>query len=115
MCGRATLRIVLSRPCMMLASMIEIVIMPRLGTGIVALAAASPPLTASFPAGSWASAVSGGDLLDGRRVAGDGGAAHVADQGLVEPAHPVHRLSVVPDDQIVLPPDVGIDELRLGR
>src|SRR5207253_5528117 len=33
MCGRATLRIVLSTPCMMFASMIEIVIMPRLGTG----------------------------------------------------------------------------------
>src|SRR5690242_13829715 len=34
MCGRATLRIVLSRPCMIFASMIEIVIMPRFGTGV---------------------------------------------------------------------------------
>jgi hypothetical protein len=34
MCGRATLRIVLSSPCMMFASMIEIVIMPRFGTGV---------------------------------------------------------------------------------
>src|SRR6516165_2849944 len=33
MCGRATLRIELSTPCMMFAIMIEIVIMPRLGTG----------------------------------------------------------------------------------
>src|ERR1700761_3019144 len=36
MCGRATLRIVLSRPCMIFASMIEIVIMPRFGTGVSA-------------------------------------------------------------------------------
>ena len=41
MCGRATLRIVLSTPCMMFASMIEIVIMPRLGTG----AGRTPPLS----------------------------------------------------------------------
>ena len=34
MCGRATLRIVLSSPCMMFASMIEIVIMPRFATGV---------------------------------------------------------------------------------
>src|SRR5438067_9236397 len=34
MCGRATLRIVLSSPCMMFASMIEIVIMTRFGTGV---------------------------------------------------------------------------------
>src|SRR5258707_11712310 len=33
MCGRATLRIELSTPCMMFAIMIESVIMPRLGTG----------------------------------------------------------------------------------
>src|ERR1700730_13053397 len=44
MCGRATLRIVLSTPCMMFASMIEIVIMPRLGTG-----ANVAPLTADAP------------------------------------------------------------------
>ena len=44
MCGRATLRIVLSRPCMMFASMIESVIMPRLGTG-----ANASPLTAQAP------------------------------------------------------------------
>src|SRR3954469_16937334 len=44
MCGRATLRIVLSTPCMMFASMIEIVIMPRLGTG-----ANASPLTADAP------------------------------------------------------------------
>src|ERR1700731_1689109 len=44
MCGRATLRIVLSTPCMMFASMIEIVIMPRFGTG-----ANASPLTADAP------------------------------------------------------------------
>jgi len=44
MCGRATLRIVLSTPCMMFAIMIEIVIMPRLGTGTNA-----SPLTAGAP------------------------------------------------------------------
>src|SRR6266851_3699454 len=44
MCGRATLRIVLSTPCMIFASMIEIVIMPRLGTG-----ANASPLTADAP------------------------------------------------------------------
>jgi hypothetical protein len=44
MCGRATLRIVLSTPCMIFASMIEIVIMPRFGTG-----ANASPLTADAP------------------------------------------------------------------
>jgi len=44
MCGRATLRIVLSRPYMMVASMIESVIMPRLGTR-----ANVSPLTAEAP------------------------------------------------------------------
>src|SRR5215472_13038044 len=52
-CGNATLRIVLSIPCMMFASMIEIVIMPRLATGVYA---ASPLI--------------GGNQLDRRRLAG---------------------------------------------
>src|SRR5690349_12098171 len=51
MCGSATLRIVLSIPCMMLASMIEAVIMPRLATGGEAAGEASPPLIAAAPAG----------------------------------------------------------------
>jgi hypothetical protein len=33
-CGRATLAIVLSTPCMMFANMIEAVIQPRLGTAV---------------------------------------------------------------------------------
>jgi uncharacterized membrane protein SpoIIM required for sporulation len=33
MCGKATLAIVLSTPCMIVASMIEAVIMPRFATG----------------------------------------------------------------------------------
>src|SRR5580700_10833214 len=110
MCGRATLRIVLSRPCMMFASMIEIVIMPRFGTG-----AYGSPLTVRSASGDPARDSSGRDLFHGRRVAGDGGAAHVANLALVEAAHPVHHLPVVPDDEIVLPPFVDIDELRLGR
>src|SRR6516162_7228826 len=43
-CGRATLRIELSTPCMMFAIMIESVSMPRLGTG-----ANASPLTADAP------------------------------------------------------------------
>src|SRR5438045_6090792 len=88
MCGRATLRIVLSSPCMMFASMIEIVIMPRLATG-----AEASPLTcgASIAYGSRSVPDSSGrHLFDGRCVAGDGGAAHVADLALVEASHPVH-------------------------
>ena len=52
MCGSATLRIVLSTPCMMFASMIEIVIMPRLGTGanVSPLTAAAPRAASSRPA-----------------------------------------------------------------
>ena len=34
MCGKATLAIVLSTPCMIVASMIEAVIMPRFATGV---------------------------------------------------------------------------------
>src|ERR1700730_11751199 len=61
MCGRATLRIVLSTPCMMFASMIEIVIMPRFGPGpnVSPLTADAPraasaahPLAASYPSPS---------------------------------------------------------------
>jgi hypothetical protein len=33
MCGKATLAIVLSTPCMIVASMIDAVIMPRFATG----------------------------------------------------------------------------------
>ena len=44
-CGSDTLRIVLSSPCMMLASMIDSVSMPRCGTGVAAGAAVSCPLT----------------------------------------------------------------------
>src|SRR5204862_8196533 len=55
------------------------------------------------------------DLRDCRRVAGDGGAPHVADLALVETAHPMHHLPVVPHDEVVLPPAVDIDELRLYR
>src|ERR1700704_2425398 len=44
MCGRATLRIVLSTPCMMFASMIDIVIMPRFGTGVNASPLIDRPL-----------------------------------------------------------------------
>src|SRR5205085_282364 len=95
---------------MMFASMIEIVIMPRFGTG-----ANCSPLTARSASGYSAGDSSGRGLFHGRRVAGDGGAAHVADLALVEAAHPVHDLAVVPHDQIVLPPLMGIDELRLGR
>src|ERR1700732_2972489 len=47
MCGRATLRIELSTPCMMFAIMIESVIMPRLGTGTNGGTAS--PLTADAP------------------------------------------------------------------
>src|SRR5205085_62044 len=54
-------------------------------------------------------------LLDSRRIAGHRGAAHVADLAFVEPAYPVHRLTIVPHDQIVLPPMMDMDELRLYR
>src|SRR5579872_7087992 len=43
----------------------------------------------------------------------DGGAAHVAHLGVIEPTHAVHDLAVVPHHQIPLPPLVRIDELRL--
>src|ERR1700730_5216833 len=43
-CGRATLRIVLSTPCIMFASMIDIVIMPRFGTGVNASPLIDRPL-----------------------------------------------------------------------
>jgi hypothetical protein len=36
MCGKATLAIVLSTPCMIVASMIDAVIIPRLATGALA-------------------------------------------------------------------------------
>src|SRR5205085_1515186 len=84
MCGRATLRIVLSTPCMMFASMIEIVIMPRLGTGanvspLIADAprtassrqAAPHPHAASFPSPSLTRGAPGegwGEYLSGSAV-----------------------------------------------
>src|SRR6478736_2332875 len=100
----------------MFASMIEIVIMPRLATGVYA----ASPLTGAVLPSSWRTANyshrSGRlDLRDCRRVAGDGGATHVADLALVETAHPVHHLPVVPHDEVVLSPAVDIDELRLYR
>src|SRR5438105_6616802 len=51
MCGRATLRIVLSSPCMMFASMIEIVIMTRFGTGVTASPLIDRPQNVKPPAG----------------------------------------------------------------
>jgi hypothetical protein len=36
MCGKATLAIVLSTPCMIVASMIEAVVIPRFATGALA-------------------------------------------------------------------------------
>src|SRR6516164_231018 len=50
MCGRATLRIELSTPCMMFAIMIESVSMPRFGTG--ANGAAADLLIAEAPRAS---------------------------------------------------------------
>src|SRR6202043_1905290 len=70
MCGRATLRIVLSTPCMMFASMIEIVIMPRFGTG-----ANVSPLTADAPRAASAAhplAASSPNLTRGARGEGWG-------------------------------------------
>src|SRR5437870_703496 len=58
--------------------------------------------------------VASGGLWRGRSVAYQGGAAHVA--GLVggERARPMHRLAVVPHDEVADAPGVGVDELPLG-
>jgi hypothetical protein len=42
-------------------------------------------------------------------------AAHVTRLRLIEPAHTIHRLPVIPDDQVVLTPRMLIDELPLRR
>src|SRR5438067_2016055 len=60
-------------------------------------------------------ALRGFRLLHRHRLARDRGAAHVARLALVEAAHPVHRLAVVPDYEIVLPPAMGVDKLALRR
>src|SRR3954454_4730719 len=118
-CGSDKLRIVLSIPCMMLASMIDNVSMPRCGTA-VAGPVVSPPLTSRAPPVSrrafqvrMNSRRLG--LFGGRRVAGDGRAPHVAHQALVEAAHPVHDLPVVPHHEIMTPPFVRIHKARLCR
>src|SRR5439155_12259586 len=55
-------------------------------------------------------------LRDGRRVPGQGRAAHVADLvAVVEPAGAVHRLAVVPHDEIARTPRVRVDEPGLYR
>src|SRR3984893_8721322 len=76
---QATLRIVLSTPCMMFASMIEIVIMPRFGTGanVSPLTADAPraasaahPLAASYPSPNLTRGARGedwGECLSGLR------------------------------------------------
>ena len=57
----------------------------------------------------------GDRLLDRRTLAGDGSAAHVADfVDVVKGAGAMHGRAVVPDDQIVLLPFMGIDELGPG-
>src|SRR5207244_12421561 len=53
-------------------------------------------------------------LLDRRRVAGEGGAADVADFVAVEVAGAVRRWTVVPYPQGGGPPGGGVDEFALG-
>src|SRR5690242_20033445 len=50
-------------------------------------------------------------LLSRHRLAGDGGAAHVARLRVVETAHPMHGLPVVPHHQVVLLPAMDVDVL----
>src|SRR5262245_60294540 len=57
----------------------------------------------------------GGRLLRRHRIACYRGTPHVARLALVEPADAMHCLPIVPDDEVVLPPDVRIDELALRR
>src|SRR5438067_9906378 len=55
-----------------------------------------------------------GRLLNGRRVPGEGRAAHVADLVAgVEAAGAMHHLAVVPHDEIARPPGVRVDQLGL--
>jgi hypothetical protein len=65
-------------------------------------------------------ALGGGDfdpfLLTGVGRVGNGGALHVAfPPQIVEIGTPVHGTAIVPHDQIVHPPAVGVDELPLSR
>ena len=67
------------------------------------------------PAEQSAILLRGDRLLDRRALAGDGSAPHVADfVDVVEGAGAMHGRAVVPDDQIVLLPFMGIDELGSG-
>src|ERR1700736_5034043 len=58
-------------------------------------------------------ALRGFRLLGRHGLARDSGAAHVARLALIEPAHPMHGLAVVPHDKIVLAPAVDVDKLAL--
>ncbi len=55
-------------------------------------------------------------LCDRRRVPSNGSSPHIPDLFRVsKTAHTVHRLSVVPDDKVMNPPLMNVNEGRLGR
>ena len=65
-------------------------------------------------------ALGGGDfdsfLLTGVGHVGSGGTLHVAfPPQIVEIGIPVHGAAIVPHDEIVHPPPMGVDELALSR
>ena len=65
-------------------------------------------------------ALGGGDfdsfLLTGVGHVGSGGTLHVAfPPQIVEIGTPVHGAAIVPNDEIVHPPPMGVDELALSR
>src|ERR1700737_3966868 len=62
----------------------------------------------------WGAEMPAQALLDGRAVAGEGGAADVADLVAVEAAGAVHCRAVVPHDEVVGPPGVREDDFSLG-
>src|SRR5690349_93493 len=56
-----------------------------------------------------------GRLLEARHLVGECRAMQVADLGVVVAAGAVHGGAIVPHDDVVRPPDVGVDEPALRR
>src|SRR5580698_6951374 len=54
-------------------------------------------------------------LLQGRDLVGQRRAMQIPDLGVIVAAGAVHGRAVVPHDQIVRPPDMGVNELALCR
>src|SRR6478752_8716124 len=62
-----------------------------------------------------ASSCCSGRLCDRRLCTANRGAPHVAHLGVIETTNTMHDLPVVPHHEIMLPPLVRVDELRLRR